>query len=1296
MANLKTCMTIQNLSKEDSAEINSLIKAEGSNTAGIEKYLAGLESERVALKSDIASKMGLDENVKEPLLQERKIGSIKRGSIQFSDGRTIINLFEAADLSTFLHESGHFFLQVMKDLAEVETEVEIGAPTQILNQWQAVKKEFGIGDDNEISTESNEKFARSFEGYLLEGKAPSVEVAGFMARFRSWLNFVYKSIDQLNVKINPNIRNIFDRMLATDAEIASAQTGSNFRPAFKSAEDAGMTENQWKSYTETAEKAVDSARNILDVKMMQEVSRVAKQEWREAKAKITEDVTKQYKGLPVYQAMTYLRTGKGTMNAKDIEDTLGDGALNKMPKSVPPLYRRKGGAHPDSIAELFGFESGYKMLEIMISAGPMKAGIKQEVDVRMKNQFGDLMGDAVARSREADKAINNDETGDLLQAEMQVLVRKAGIATQINKEQSKNLAREAIRGKTVRQAIRQSMYLRANEKSAKEAEKSILKGDWVTAVDAKRKQLLNHYMAMASREAERDTEKHVRYINKFSGRKRPKNIDPEYLDQIEALLERFDFRKNISLKDSQRRNSLSNWITEQEANGVSVQIDEVLRNDAFRKPYKDMTVDEIGAVTDAAKNIENIGKLKNKLTSAKKVREFESTRNELVVGISSHAEKIKDPKTRNPTILDKMASLAKSLDSSLLKIEQIFDWMDGGDINGPMRRHVWQYIADAEVAENDMKLEYTAGFIKIFGKLNQKRLSQRITIDGVDQTFLRSDIMSVALNMGNESNLDKMLRGENWDQSTLDTITGHLDKAEWAAVKEIWDLTNTLWPEIVAVEKRLGSPEPIKIEARQVETPFGTVTGGYYPVVYDSNRSPEAADQKANNEASENLFERTFTLPATRNGFTKERAQNYTNPLQFDINVIGSHINDVIHRVTHAEAIRNADKLLSDGEVRNEIETRYGKEIYRQLRPWLKSIAQESHNDDGLNAANTLLRGIRSRATIMAMGYRISTIMTQLAGYTSALEMVSIKSMAGAMKDFSRDPDAMWQKVNELSGEMRHRSTTLDRDILEQTNQLLGKSGKLNGSRMFAYYGIGFMDKIVTVPAWTAAYNDHIKDYPGDTEGAIARGDQVIRLTQGSGNKKDLAAVARNNELTKLLTMFYSYFSAYYNRQRTWGRFVKKSIKDGELGENFPQILAAQVFMTAGPAIVSELLVGRGPSEDDEEGYAEWAAKKVALYPLLAVPIVRDAVGVFDRGFGYDFTPAGQTIDSVLVQPFNLIGNILEGEADPRQSINTAIQAIGYALKLPLGQPASTFNNVFKAIEDDDLRLRDFVLSRNR
>ena len=132
--------------------------------------------------------------------------------------------------------------------------------------------------------------------------------------------------------------------------------------------------------------------------------------------------------------------------------------------------------------------------------------------------------------------------------------------------------------------------------------------------------------------------------------------------------------------------------------------------------------------------------------------------------------------------------------------------------------------------------------------------------------------------------------------------------------------------------------------------------------------------------------------------------------------------------------------------------------------------------------------------------------------------------------------------------------------------------------------------------------------------------------------------------------------------------------------------------MTIGPAILGELLVGRGP--DDDEEWSDWALKKVALYPIMAVPIARDAANVFDGGFGYTMSPISRTIEEVAIRPFQMIGDIADGEFEARKGVKQLINTGGYVFNLPTGQLASSIDNVWQAMDNDDFQLRDILLTR--
>ena len=71
-------------------------------------------------------------------------------------------------------------------------------------------------------TEAHEKFARTFEGYLMTGEAPSVGLKRTFRKFKEWLIGIYKEVSALNVEISPEVKMVFDRMLATEDEITGS------------------------------------------------------------------------------------------------------------------------------------------------------------------------------------------------------------------------------------------------------------------------------------------------------------------------------------------------------------------------------------------------------------------------------------------------------------------------------------------------------------------------------------------------------------------------------------------------------------------------------------------------------------------------------------------------------------------------------------------------------------------------------------------------------------------------------------------------------------------------------------------------------------------------------------------------------------------------------------------------------------------------------------------------------------------------------------------------------------------
>lgn len=167
---------------------------------GHNAYLSQADN-NILQKEDIVNKSfyQLQAKYNNSLSQDGKSGH--RG--QYDAANRIITLFSTADPSTIIHETAHFFLDDMRQFSYNK---------ETSNELTAIYRYVGSLDGN-ISREQHEYFARSFEAYLMEGKAPNQLLRRAFVKFKNWLSFVYGNIKKLDVDLDNNIRKTFDEML---------------------------------------------------------------------------------------------------------------------------------------------------------------------------------------------------------------------------------------------------------------------------------------------------------------------------------------------------------------------------------------------------------------------------------------------------------------------------------------------------------------------------------------------------------------------------------------------------------------------------------------------------------------------------------------------------------------------------------------------------------------------------------------------------------------------------------------------------------------------------------------------------------------------------------------------------------------------------------------------------------------------------------------------------------------------------------------------------------------------------
>jgi hypothetical protein len=1268
----------------------------------------------------------------------------------FTPENHTITLLRKADLSTYLHESGHFYLEVMHDIARAPD-----APDQVRGDFDTLLKSFGVAGDSaeqrladwsgrtlDQKREGHEQFARSFETYLMEGKAPTLELQSLFSRFRSWLVNIYQSLKNLNVELTDEVRGVMDRLVATDEAIRYTEQARGYLPLHVEGtpEEIAAYHAMGKEATDKAVAEMD-ARSLRDMQWASNAKAKAlrdlqKQADTQRKA-IRDEVTREMEADPVRQAEAYLKRPHGTDPApteavreweaqRDTEQARlrdqvkaeylasDEGAATKGLKrgqflaknrraieneaerrllaweqENPKPSRRDPGI--DIVAEMFGFENGAALRKAMKEAGKLKDRIEQETDRRMLERHGDLV-DPVSVERAAEAAVHNDVRARFIATGLKLLAKSPIPARQLA-EAAREAAEAAVAAKRVRD-LRPAQHAAAEARANKEAVKLAAK-DPQGAAQQQRAALLNNRLFRAATDAVTEVQKGVAYLAKFDRASVREKIALEYRDQIDALLDRFDLRKSTTNTALDARQSLLTFVEQLAAQGLEPQVPEGLLNDARRQHFKDMTVEEFRGLVDAVKSLDHLGRNVQKVADGEKARdiaELAAEAAEVMGTLPQRGNESNRGLTRIDATLLKLKSAGRSAQAALLKMEQMMDWLDDRNPNGVLNRIVFRRIADAGVKEADMLAKVKGEIDKLMDEhlVDVTRDKGKIyeapgLIDGLTgkpQRFTKKEMLALAGNMGNESNMKKLLAGERWSETAVwQFLHQNMTKADWDFVAGIGRTLESLWPEKVAMSRRLGNTSPEKIAPRPFDTPHGRYEGWYWPMIYDPARSHDVAMRGARN--SNALFENIYARANTDTGRSNTRSEGYARPLLLSIDAIPRVIRDEVHDISYREAIMDADKFLRDPTVRKSIIGALSQEHYDQLRPWLQSIANDRKVDmQALKWFDALAHGARTRATIVGLGYRLSTMLVH--GSSAALESVAEVGpvwFAKGLADFSnpRDWAANRDFVFERSGEMRNRMNEVDRDVREHLREIDIRlmdpsSGALaRGTDLMkahAYQGIAMLDMASALPTWMAAYH---KGMAPETQGgkglseqdAIYFADKTVRNAHGGTGVKDLAAVQRGPEFFKLFTMFYTFWNHNVNRLMDTARLAgdARTWKDSNQAAT---VIMRFLIYTLGVQAMHSML---HPQKDDEGDthWLAWAGKEFLSSAFAGIPILRDLSAHYLTGKDYSVTPAAGMVDAVGKSGVDAANALTGKETDPKV-LKHSLTTAGYLFGLPLGQ----------------------------
>jgi hypothetical protein len=404
----------------------------------------------------------------QPLFQKQGQDDARGRILLGNDGSRVIELLENADLSTFHHETGHLFLEELIEDAFTEgTPVQLRADLDAVLAWFGVEARTVDGADAvraAIEVKHHEQFARGYEAFLMEGAAPAPEVSDLFAKFRTWMIAVYKAIKALNVTLTPEVRSVYDRLIATDEQIEAAKQTAGWQPlAIPADVQAILPEGQWRTYEGMVRAATEEARTQVQRRLLAAQQREAQAWWKEKRAELEEVVTREAHGRLDFIALSVLRRNKmpdgsdppehlaglvidrqalvDLYGERFVVDTLGPLKVyrkgrNRTRKEMQTLgvagasrYVR-GGMTPSAVAAVLGYPDGGALVDALVNAPNMREWIKAETDARLREQYPDPLLDGTLPAT-ALAAVHNDRQLQALEAELGMLAALAADPTAI-------------------------------------------------------------------------------------------------------------------------------------------------------------------------------------------------------------------------------------------------------------------------------------------------------------------------------------------------------------------------------------------------------------------------------------------------------------------------------------------------------------------------------------------------------------------------------------------------------------------------------------------------------------------------------------------------------------------------------------------------------------------------------------------------------------------------------------------------------------------------------------------------
>ena len=1164
-----------------------------------------------------------------------------------TEAKGIIRFFQSADISSAGHEIGHSLRRVLELGANMDN-----SPDFVRQDWESACAFVGAEPGAAWTVAQEEKFADSFVDYLQKGNAPSTGLRRAFTRLARWLTELYRRIRGLDVQVSPEMSRVFDRLLATERELAAAKqrdgleymsTGIEDIPAeFLGGEDA-------KQIAEAVARADLDAQAAIHDKLVREL-RQNMAEWRRQAISFADSDPDQVR-------LDDLIKQGGLILPEELKARYGAEVIAAIrgKRVGKAIFSRDGsGVDADMAADIWGFSGPSAVDDFMahLAEIPTKKALRQQF---MQDAFK-----AWRNTWTSDEVILTEGAARMLELEEVALAKAAGGQFQ-NEENLRRKVTEEVLKLEIGQAEKALESLKTAARENSEAVRAIyrakLKDKAAQALELKQKQRRAVAEIRERYKAKELRRKGVAQIQDIT-RAKADVIDYEWLEQIRSVANRFRLGgRRGSVRTPEDLKPLPEFLAQVQADfDTPIPVPAWLASVPARgMDWRRLTVEQFGELVDFIKWMDHQGREAKRLTVAGQKLNLNEALNAMTASMNSLKSKtaIADYE-RKKLGWKALANLGRRYLAPITQFEYVFKAADGfrkgmEEMEGPHVKYIVRPLYEARSAEMGMLHDAGAALDEIMKPFRDKagisRSKERWAMPNVPLpedvkkrwgalpwTYER--VLMVALNMGNDGNRAALKGGFGWNDIHLARITDSLTAEDWTMVQRIWDYIDSLYPQLDAAYQAVNGLPMKKVQARRVRTKFGMLKGGYFPLVFDWELSNRTAQQKET-DALMNGAAALIRSVKPSDGFTKERTGGRLPP-RLSLSVLTRHIQDTCHYATHAPIIHNIRKITQDKNFRNMLEDKFGKDTLDQLQPWLNNIARPQRQE--LTGIEQFVEWGRQMATIQALGLKLTTSMMQLTSLSASAQEIGWKAMGEGLSFIGQNRSSAYETIQALSPMMRDRAQTINADLARSMDKLNPDRRSLvweyggrtyeaswNDVQRAVFAPMTLCDSIVSYSTWWGAYQKALRETEGDQKSAVTYADRAVSLAQSSGNAVNLSTLQQATGYKKLITMFMTYTMNLQNRIR----FQTRGLMEGMISPaQYMEYMFNDVAVPAFASMILKAVLAGGDVPDDPKEYM----KELGYYMLSGFPIIRDIQSLYE--YGGDISLVNSSISRGFSAPF--------------------------------------------------------------